>query len=102
MFQQPKTAAGRRLIVLSPTAINALSEHRRRQFERREQLGELWRDHDLVFTTVDGGPITPANLRRSFLKLVAKAGVPKIPFHALRHTHATMLLKDGFAREDRE
>ena len=30
---------------------------------------------------------------RSFYRLIQKAGVKKIRFHDLRHTHATMLLK---------
>jgi integrase len=50
---------------------------------------------DLVFATTDGGPILPANLLRSFRRIVQRAGVPPITFHALRHTHATLLLKEG-------
>jgi integrase len=95
VFQQPKTASGRRGVSLPPAAVDALKSHRARQNERRLGLGEVWRDHDLVFTVADGGPVTPANLLRSFRRLLERVDVPDIRFHDLRHTHATLLLKDG-------
>ncbi|PGP44883.1 hypothetical protein COC57_10315 [Bacillus thuringiensis] len=39
--------------------------------------------------------MNPANVRRSLNALVQKATVPKIRFHDLRHTHATLLLAKG-------
>ena len=39
--------------------------------------------------------MNPANLRRTFNRLIKKAEVKKITFHALRHTHATWLLSKG-------
>ena len=33
--------------------------------------------------------------RKCFYKIIQKANVPKIKFHDLRHTHATLLLKQG-------
>jgi integrase len=40
-------------------------------------------------------PIDPNTLSRRFVALTATAGVPRIPFHGLRHTHATLLMKQG-------
>jgi integrase len=34
-------------------------------------------------------------LRRAYWPLLKKAGLPQIPFHALRHTAATLLLRKG-------
>lgn len=34
-------------------------------------------------------------MNRRFITLIAKAGVPRIPIHSLRHTHATQLMKHG-------
>ena len=95
VFQEPKTASGRRKVALSAATVDALRAHRTRQLERRLALGAAWRDLDLVFATADGGPIVPANLFRAFRRIVARAGVPPITFHALRHTHATLLLREG-------
>jgi integrase len=91
---EPKTASGRRTIVLDAACVTALREHRTRQNERR-LAGEVWQDYDLVFASEVGTPIDPNNLYHRFLKLVKQAGVPRIPFHGLRHSHATLLMKQG-------
>jgi integrase len=95
VFQEPKTASGRRKVALSVASVAALRTHRTSQLEHQLALGGAWRDMDLVFATADGGPILPANLLRSFRRIVKRASVPAITFHALRHTHATLLLKEG-------
>jgi len=48
-----------------------------------------------VFLSEVGTPISADNLRRNFKLLTKKAGLPEITIHALRHTHATMLLQQG-------
>lgn len=45
--------------------------------------------------TPSGTPINPANVRRSLNAWIKKVVVPKIRFHDLRHTHATLLLVKG-------
>ncbi len=65
----------------------------RHLFRRKERLGDLYRDHGLVFTSGVGTLINPTNLRRrSFAPLLQRAGLPQIRFHDLRHTCATLLL----------
>jgi integrase len=49
----------------------------------------------LVFTSQRLTPMNPNNLLRQFKALCKKAGVHVIPFHALRHTHATLMLQEG-------
>ena len=94
-IQEPKTASGRRAVQLSQTAVAALKEHKARQNEQRLRLGESWQDQDLVFATAVGGMVAPRNLIRRFKELTAAADLPAIRFHDLRHTHATLLLKEG-------
>jgi integrase len=50
---------------------------------------------DLVFTRIDGDPLWPDFVTKSVGRLVAKAGIRRITFHGLRHTHATDLLRAG-------
>jgi integrase len=58
--------------------------------------GSAWQDHDqLVFTTPLGGPIRPNEVRRQLTKLLDAAGVSRVTVHALRHTHAALLLQEG-------
>jgi len=47
----------------------------------------------LLFTTSSGRPISPRNLLHHFHESLAKAGLPRVTFHSLRHFHATYLLK---------
>ena len=84
-----KTPRSRRRVDLPALAVEALSEHRRR-------LGALPHPVNLVFTDTLGGPIRKSNLlRRSFRPLLERAGLPRIRFHDLRHTSATLLLAAG-------
>lgn len=58
-------------------------------------LGAAYRDHGLVFTVPDGGPINPRTLHSAFKRLLRIANLPDIRFHDLRHNHATMLLEQN-------
>ena len=96
VFAEPKTAHSRRQVALNRPAAEALSSHRARQAEERLQLGAAREDNDLVFANEVGRPIAAANLRnRSFWPLLVRAGLPRIRFHDLRHTAATLLLGRG-------
>lgn len=95
-FGEPKTARGRRGVTLPAFAVAALREHRRRQLEERLRAGSEWADIGLVFTNLFGRPLEPGNVvRRSFVPLLAQAGCPRVRFHDLRHTAATLLLAQG-------
>jgi integrase len=75
--------------------LQALSEHRQQQNERRARLGELWHDPDLVFTIANGKPIHPDSVQHDFRRLVRLAGVPYIRIHDLRHTFVTLAYRHG-------
>jgi integrase len=95
-FEPPKTPQSRRRIGLSSTALEALRAHRTRQLEERLAAGTAWRDEDLVFCTPFGGALCGNHLSgRDFQALLRRAGVPRIRFHDLRHTCATLLLRRG-------
>ena len=48
-----------------------------------------------VFARPDGKPTHPQLLSDAFQKLVRRSCLPRLRFHDLRHTHATLLLKAG-------
>jgi integrase len=90
-LKAPKTQAGRRRIELSPFTLDALHEHRKRLLaEGREvKTGQ-------VFCNEDGGFLRKSNVtRRSFRSIMKRAGLPRIRFHDLRHTSASLLLMAG-------
>lgn len=90
-----KTAAGMRTIALPNELITELKRHKLEQIKHRLQMGSLYKDMNLVNPTNVGTPVIASNLRRNFNIFIKKANVKKIRFHDLRHTHATLLLKQG-------
>ena len=90
----PKNKKSRRTVRLTPQAVEALRRHLTNQMEDIERLGDLYDDQGLVFTTDVGTLINPSNLRqRSFTPLLEHAGLPRITFHDLRHTCASLLFQ---------
>jgi len=95
VWQEPKTRNARRKIPLDPGTVEMLRIHRKRQLEERLKAGPDWHNYNLVFTTKNGKPLNHQNVWTRFKQLAAKAGVPTIRVHDLRHTHATILLRQG-------
>ena len=92
-FKNPKPTVP---VVSAPEVV--LVELRRHQLHPRKQklhVGQAYEDFDWVAATERGKPIHPKNLTDHFQRMIKKADVPKIRFHDLRHTHATLLVKLG-------
>ncbi|KGP73714.1 site-specific integrase [Pontibacillus yanchengensis] len=95
ILSRTKTVNSRRQISISPFVVEVLIRHKEYQEEQKAELREGYTDQDLVFPNLFGGFKNPDNLRREYNALIEKAKVPRINIHALRHTHATWLLKNG-------
>jgi integrase len=91
----PKTAHSRRRVELSASVVAALSAHKVATIEERWEAGQLWADHDLVFPNVIGRPRGHSNIVREFHPLLESASLPRVRFHDLRHTAATLMLGRG-------
>jgi integrase len=87
-----KTSSARRCIDLDPDTITVIE--RWRDFLQRE-LGRPVLGCDYLFASPTGHPIHPDSFSGAFNRLVAKVDLPRLRLHDLRHTHATLLLKDG-------
>jgi integrase len=94
-FAGAKTNAGDRTITLSESTILELKKHKKIQLEERMLNGSSFNKDDLVICSEAGTPMNPRNVNRLFERLITIANVPKITFHSLRHTHATLLLSQG-------
>ena len=95
IFEAPKSGKGRN-IRLTQSAVVALRMHRKRQLEERIYKADLWQEQGLVFPSTVGTPLWGGNLNRAFKATLQRAGLPKSTrFHDLRHTCATLLLKQG-------
>jgi integrase len=72
-----------------------LRRHRKEQTERRLLLGAAWHELDLVCDRGDGEHLDPDGFSHAFERFVARAGLPSMRLHDLRHAHATTLLAAG-------
>jgi integrase len=89
ILKEPKTKASRRTISVPAFALDALHAH------RKEMVARGFADR-AVFCNCRGGFIRGYNLlQNSFQPILARACLPKLRFHDLRHTHATALLSKG-------
>jgi integrase len=92
---EPKTKRSYRQVPLPRLCVDALREHRERQDKERAD-SPVWLDEwGLVFTTKHGTPIEPRNLLRHFYGLCERLGLPRLRFHDLRHSCASLLLVRG-------
>jgi integrase len=90
-YTDPKTKSSRRRIALDSATVEALREWRKQWFPVSA---------DLVFTDEVGSPLSPGNFSQRFVDVLRRAqrsvpGLPRIRFHDLRHTHATLALAAG-------
>ena len=95
-FKEPKTPQSRRAIPIPRHLTGQLKDHRTRQLEKRLKLGEAYENHDLIFATGLGTPLSIRNLeRRHFKPILKKAKLPDIRLYDLRHSCATILFSAG-------
>lgn len=94
MFSSVKTKAGLRTIQVGANTARILQE----QFTRLELMkafaGNKWQECGLLFPSSVGTPLEISNLRREFNRVLDKAGLPRIRFHDLRHTAASIMLSN--------
>ena len=94
-FCEPKSKSGKRTIVLSDEMIEKLRKHLDTQDMARSFAEDRWKENDLIFSTYIGTPIDRNDLFKKFKEFLEQAGLPNIRFHELRHTAATLMLKQG-------
>lgn len=93
-FEDVKTEKSRRNIPIPDALVTFLKKLRKEQAEIKLRQ-ENYQDYGLVFCRPDGAPWCPSTITHHFHDLAKNAGFPDLRFHDLRHTHATLLLKQG-------
>lgn len=95
VIQPPKSKAAIRSVKLPPDAVAALQTHKDRQAWARKQASARWQECGLVFTSSVGTALSPRNVGRDFDEATARAGVPRMRLHDLRHVSASLDLASG-------
>ena len=86
-FFIPKTKGSARRIDLAPTVLKELAVWK---------LKSGGQDEDLIFPNEAGQPLNYSNVvQRYFLKALKDAEIPRLRFHDLRHTYASLLIEQG-------
>jgi integrase len=87
-FGSPKTRASRREVPLAAAVVRELKSLYSRSTENSQDA--------LVFSKSQGLPLAADNLRKKTLRTACKrAGLQRIDWHTLRHTHGTLLHSQG-------
>lgn len=92
-----KTENSVRDIPMLPATRKMLEEHRVRQLEYFLEKGIR---SEYIFTTNEGELIDCSSLRKSYMRMLKRAGVPYRKFHAIRHTFATEAIRRGVPVKD--
>jgi integrase len=90
-----KTDDSIRTVAMLPECEAALVRQLASIEQMRRAAGPRWQDHGLVFPTRLGTPRRGSDVRATFHRARAAAGLKRIAFHDLRHTCATLLLEQG-------
>jgi integrase len=95
-LKSPKTRNGRRTITLAAATVADLRAFWRKRLEDRVALGLGKPDANaLLFGHLDGSPRSPNALTKEWVRACINHGLPRVEFHALRHTHASQLIAGG-------
>ena len=81
IFQVPKTQNSFRTISIPDVLISVLKKENDK--------------NGLVFHNTDGEPLRAKNVSYQWKKILKECNIPHKKFHAIRHTYASMLLKNG-------
>lgn len=93
--KEPKTEESQRKVSLPASTLQLLKEYRREWLEHRMKVGDLWQGSNRLWTTWDGRPVHAQTPSKWFTKFLERHGLPHMPFHGLRHTSATLLIRQG-------
>ncbi len=91
----PKTRSGIRTIRLGETSLEMLREQQGRIEYERIRAGDAWKENGLIFPSKVGTPFIPVSVQVDFQNALEAANLPRIRFHDLRHTAASIMLSHG-------
>ena len=92
---KPKNNSSIRPVYLMPQTLELLNQFKLYQDELKNKLGSKWKECKKVFTSDEGTYMHPCTPRHILGKIISKYDLPKINFHSLRHTSASLLIALG-------
>jgi len=92
IVKAPKNEHSIRSVALPEIVIEVLKTYKKSQDIERESAGNLWKDSDFIFTQWNGVPLHPDTISKWFPIFLKKHNLPPTNFHALRHSHSSVLI----------
>ena len=93
VLKAPKTESSNRVIYLPGAVIAELRSVKSQQEQYKAQLGDEYKDYDLVVAQINGHPYEQKTIDKQFNKLIEKNGLRPVVFHSLRHSSTSLKLK---------
>lgn len=94
-YGMPKTKSSTRKLYLTPLVLASIQRHREYVSSLKDASGERWIEHDCVFPSSVGTPISPSNMSKAFKAFLFSNKLRTIRAHDMRHTAAVMGLEAG-------
>ena len=95
-----KNESSRRTLPLVPQYRELLLRMKARKKECQSLCGNAYHPSDYIYVDDLGEPVKPNFITQHFALVIKKNGLRKIRFHDLRHSCASLLLKNGVAMKD--
>ena len=95
IFKVPKSRRGYRPVDLPKGLVSALVEHKTTQEDYRRRLGAGYHENDLIVCVEDGSVWKPPAFDSSYRQLLKRRKLTGPTFHALRHSNASIMLRNG-------
>lgn len=95
MLLEPKNETSKRTIPISFNLVNILKTHKLCQEEYKKQAMDFYNyEQDLVFANYLGEFMSDREVLREFYNVLDKYEIPRVRFHDLRHTYASLLMEN--------
>lgn len=100
LFGETKTFSSKRTITIRNSLVNDLSFHLNLQNQNKLAMGDSYKHNlNLILCRNDGNFMPKSTLFNAMERILKKAQLPQIPIHALRDTHAVLLLESEASLE---
>ena len=95
-----KNASSKRTYPLLPDIEKLLLGMKEQQEKDKSMFGDCYIDSGYIFVRQDGEPYYPGYPSHKLLKVISKNDLPRIRWHDLRHSTASMLIEKGWHMKD--
>lgn len=91
----PKSRSSRRTLILPDIVIDALHDEYCKQNEMSSLFGDSFNPMHFICCNSNGSMLSSNALQHKFVNALETCNLPRIRFHDLRHTNATLMLRNS-------